>query len=151
MVVVGVKGLCLLIDLTRPFITLRNTRDCYPLWVSVKLFTYVTSSMLRISQLPIRCCSRRKHHISLLYHSSQGPGTGETVPQHVEKTKEKDSEDEIKPLPLLQRPLGVKERPTTASKTTLEQFNEMMDQDKRMEHRRHLYVTTEPSANRLIF
>jgi len=43
-------------------------------------------------------------------------------------------------LRLLNRPLGVRERPTTIVKTRKEKLNELLDSDKRMEQRRHLYV-----------
>ncbi|OSX60897.1 hypothetical protein POSPLADRAFT_1047219 [Postia placenta MAD-698-R-SB12] len=42
------------------------------------------------------------------------------------------------PLPLLQRPPGVRERPTTERKTWAQTRDELMDQEKRMEKRRHL-------------
>ena len=45
-----------------------------------------------------------------------------------------------KPLPPLNRPLGVRQRPTTIAKTTREMLADLMDQDARMAQRRHLYV-----------
>ena len=42
------------------------------------------------------------------------------------------------PIPLLQRPLGVKEPPSTAQKTWADKRNELMNQDIRMAQRKHL-------------
>ena len=43
-------------------------------------------------------------------------------------------------LPLLQRPLGVKEKPKARVKAWSDTKEKFMDQDKRMEERTHLYV-----------
>ncbi|KIJ59383.1 hypothetical protein HYDPIDRAFT_118605 [Hydnomerulius pinastri MD-312] len=42
------------------------------------------------------------------------------------------------PLPLLQRPLGVRERPIAHTKTWEDTRNELMDQDVRLQQRKHL-------------
>jgi ATPase complex subunit ATP10 len=76
----------------------------------------------------------------LRYYSSQGSRSGEKIAKNVDKTEHIEDEDEVEPLPLLQRPLGVREPPTTVPKTRKEQLNDMLDQNKRMEHRRHLCV-----------
>lgn len=44
-------------------------------------------------------------------------------------------------LPLLQRPLGVKEKPKARSKTWSDTKEKFMDQDKRIEERTHLCVS----------
>jgi ATPase complex subunit ATP10 len=43
-------------------------------------------------------------------------------------------------LPPLNRPLGVRERPTTLVKSTKDRLKELMDTDVRMAQRRHLFV-----------
>lgn len=48
------------------------------------------------------------------------------------------AEDELPPLPILQKPLGVKERPTTLAKTWEERKADLLNQEKRLEQRRHL-------------
>ena len=48
------------------------------------------------------------------------------------------AEDELPPLPILQKPLGVKERPTTIAKTWEERKADLLNQEKRLEQRRHL-------------
>jgi hypothetical protein len=47
-------------------------------------------------------------------------------------------EDGLPPLPLLQKPLGVKERPTTVPKTWEERKADLLNQEKRLEQRKHL-------------
>jgi len=96
--------------------------------------------MLRSFHLPARCCGHQRHHLLLLrYYSSKGPNTDQNVTKNVEQTVQIEDEDEVQqPLPLLQRPLGVAEPPTTARKTTREYLDDMLDQGKRMDHRRHL-------------
>jgi ATPase complex subunit ATP10 len=97
--------------------------------------------MLRLYQSSIRCCGHQNLPLACLrYYSSQGSGSGENPVKNVDKTEHIEDEDEVEPLPLLQRPLGVREPPTTVPKTRKEQLNDMLDQNKRMEHRRHLYV-----------
>ena len=46
------------------------------------------------------------------------------------------------PLPPLNRPLGVRQRPTILAKTTEQKLKDLMDQDARMAQRRHLYGHT---------
>jgi len=48
------------------------------------------------------------------------------------------AKDEVPPLPILQKPLGVKERPTTLAKTWEERKADLLNQEKRLEQRRHL-------------
>ena len=43
-------------------------------------------------------------------------------------------------LRLLSRPLGVRERPTTIVKTATQRMKELLDSEKRIEQRRHLWV-----------
>lgn len=43
-------------------------------------------------------------------------------------------------LPPLNRPLGVRERPTTIVKTRTQKMKDLMDSDVRTAQRRHLYV-----------
>lgn len=54
--------------------------------------------------------------------------------------KDNAKEKKEKPLPPLNRPLGVRQRPTTVARTTREMLGSLMDQDARMAERRHLYV-----------
>lgn len=44
------------------------------------------------------------------------------------------------PLPPLNRPLGVKQRPTTVERTRTEKLKDLLDQEARMAQRRHLCV-----------
>lgn len=48
------------------------------------------------------------------------------------------AKDELPPLPLLQKPLGVKERPTAVAKTWEERKADLLNQEKRLEQRKHL-------------
>jgi ATPase complex subunit ATP10 len=48
------------------------------------------------------------------------------------------AKDELPPLPILQKPLGVKERPTALAKTWEERKADLLNQEKRLEQRRHL-------------
>jgi len=48
------------------------------------------------------------------------------------------AKDELPPLPLLQKPLGVKEQPTTVAKTWEERRADLLNQEKRLEQRKHL-------------
>jgi hypothetical protein len=59
-------------------------------------------------------------------------GEGSAVETKVETVDE--------PIPLLQRPLGVPERPTTVTKTWTDKRNELMNQDIRLAQRKHLFV-----------
>lgn len=54
--------------------------------------------------------------------------------------KDNTKEKKEKSLPPLNRPLGVRQRPTTIAKTTRQMLGDLMDQDARMAQRRHLYV-----------
>ena len=47
-------------------------------------------------------------------------------------------EDELPSLPILQKPLGVKERPTALARTWEERKADLLNQEKRLEQRRHL-------------
>ena len=77
----------------------------------------------------------------LRYYSSQRSESGANLAKKANKTEQiLEDDDEVEPLPLLQRPLGVMEPPTTVPKSSKEQLNDMLDQNKRMKHRRHLYV-----------
>ena len=48
------------------------------------------------------------------------------------------TKDELPPLPVLQKPLGVKGRPTTLAKTWEERRADLLNQEKRLEQRKHL-------------
>lgn len=81
---------------------------------------------------------------------AEPPQSSSPAPASVDKGKQKADADpasnsqdvtantEDAPLPLLQRPPGVRERPTTERKTWAQTRDELMDQEKRMEKRRHL-------------
>jgi len=58
-------------------------------------------------------------------------------PRHAYSTAS-PAKDEVPPLPILQKPLGVKERPTTLAKTWEERKADLLNQEKRLEQRRHL-------------
>ena len=77
--------------------------------------------------------------------SSQGSTSVRTYSTDDAKLAEVKSDDDAIPLPLLQRPLGLKDPPTTTQMTRKEHLNEMLDQNKRMDKRRHLYILF-PSA-----
>lgn len=72
--------------------------------------------------------------------ASQGSSSGQKSAKDDAKLVEMEDDDDVPPLPLLQRPLGLKDPPTTAPMTRKEHLNEMLDQNKRMDKRRHLYV-----------
>ena len=48
------------------------------------------------------------------------------------------TEKEVPALALLQKPLGVKERPTAVAKTWEERKADLFNQEKRLEQRKHL-------------
>lgn len=54
------------------------------------------------------------------------------------ETPQLDVHEDPDAIPLLQRPLGVRERPTTQVKTWAQTREELMDQEKRLEKRHHL-------------
>ena len=58
-------------------------------------------------------------------------------PRHASSTVS-PSKDELPPLPILQKPLGIKERPTALAKTWEERKADLLNQEKRLEQRRHL-------------
>lgn len=60
---------------------------------------------------------------------------------------EPQAEDE--PLPFLQRPLGVPEPPTTKPRTWEDTKADMLDQSKRIEARRHMYVSARFNCEQL--
>ena len=80
--------------------------------------------------------------ICLRYASSSSSNknlAGVTKKDAHEKDIQADTlEDE--PLPLLQRPLGVPERPTTVVRTWADKRNDLMNQDIRLAQRKHLLV-----------
>ena len=99
--------------------------------------------MFRSFQLSIRCSSHQRHQLFLRYYSSQELGSGENAARTIKNTED---ENKAPPLPLLQRPLGVKEIPTSVPRTADEKLEDMLDQEKRMQRRRHLYVYTKRCA-----
>ena len=62
---------------------------------------------------------------------------GKEKAQDVEEPKKKAKDA---PLPLLQRPLGVRQKPKPRVKSWEDTKEKFLDQDKRMEERHHLYV-----------
>ena len=83
-------------------------------------------------------------------HSEQASASdAPTTPTADVKGKEKataqsaelsEAAADAKPLPLLNRPLGVKEKPSARVKTWSDTKEKFLDQNKRLEERHHLYV-----------
>ena len=68
--------------------------------------------------------------------SPPSSSTSKTLEKVVAEEKTKEGDDE---LPFLPRPLGVFDQPTTYRKSWKENTLELMDQDVRLERRRHMY------------
>lgn len=110
----------------------------------------LSRSFARCQQLPLRngvdLGSRASQRVSVLLNnrynssasSSSSPPPSSSAVQ-VEKVvsgeKAKEDDDE---LPFLPRPLGIFDRPTTLQKSWKESTLELMDQDVRLERRRHM-------------
>ena len=59
-------------------------------------------------------------------------------PKKVEAVETNPAVKNDQPLPPLNRPLGVKQRPTTMERTRTEKMKDLLDQEARMAQRRHL-------------
>jgi hypothetical protein len=93
--------------------------------------------------LPVSASVRSFVHRSVCsrHASSYNKKTVAETSKNVVREKEPEIDvlaDEPESLQLLQRPLGVLERPTTAVKTWTERRNELMNQDIRLAQRKHL-------------
>lgn len=97
-------------------------------------------AMLPYYQLSLRRCVHQRPLYLKFYSSQSSPK--ESPVKSTSKLEEDDDEDVVVPLPLLQRPLGVMEPPTTIRKTSKDALNDMMDQKKRTDNRNHMYVAT---------
>lgn len=117
--------------------------------IYVRVFVHVIASALMF------LCSVRsliRHNKPLVYfnhslYSTESRGnhaadpTSQTPLQiNIEGPDEKPGE-----LRLLSRPLGVRERPTTIVKTATQRMKELLDSEKLMEQRRHLYAPPKSS------
>lgn len=102
----------------------------------------ILRTMLRSILRPILSFTRPSH---IRCMSSQDSTSGRSYQTDDAKLAEMENNDDAPPLPLLQRPLGLKDPPTTTQMTRRDHLNEMLDQNKRMDKRRHLYVLF-PSA-----
>ena len=84
-------------------------------------------------------------HTAAVWHRTQNKSTSATPEPSAPKAAPADEDlgdEPPPPLPLLQRPLGVEEKPTTHLKTFDERSKEILfDDKKRMDQRRHLCVT----------
>ena len=69
---------------------------------------------------------------------SSRPLAGRAIHPRYAYSSGSPAKDELPPLPTLQKPLGVKERPTTLAKTWEERKADLLNQEKRLEQRRHL-------------
>lgn len=111
------------------------------------LLLFGLSPMLSYYQLSLRRCVHQRP-VCLRFYASQSSAKKSPAKGNPNVEKDED-EDAVAPLSLLQRPLGVLDPPTTVAKTSKETLNEMMDQKKRMEHRKHLYVPFLAAAKNL--
>lgn len=89
----------------------------------------MVSSVLRC-RLSFRVLTRQ----SVLY--SRSMSSGKPIPAATANDAEALKEDSQ--LPFLQKPLGVRDPPSSAKKTKDEIEKEYMDKDKRLERRKHL-------------
>jgi len=69
------------------------------------------------------------------YSSSSSSSSSATAVDAAEKVDSKDGDDD---LPFLHRPLGVLEPPSTYRKTLRDKTTELMDQDVRLQQRKHI-------------
>lgn len=80
----------------------------------------------------------QKHFFCSTRSLGKEPATSEGQPRRLIDIEGPDHElGELGPLT---RPLGVRERPTTLVKSRTQRLKEMLDSEKVMEQRRHLYV-----------
>lgn len=94
------------------------------------------------SSRPIRrCLSSHPENLRCLRRTFYGSSLRLQVTNDV-NGKAQNTKDS--PLPSLNRPLGVRQRPTTIQKTARQRLKDLMNQDARMAQRRHLYVTPCP-------
>ncbi|KZT03768.1 uncharacterized protein LAESUDRAFT_658941 [Laetiporus sulphureus 93-53] len=118
--------------------------------------TALSFKLARILQLhAIRRCVHHRGLISSASRRSPGegtPGVAENVSLGIdseksanEKGKQKEGAEQVSitkqeesPVPLLQRPLGVRDRPTSQSKTWADIRDEILDHEKRLEKRKYL-------------
>lgn len=99
--------------------------------------TPVFLKMSIFSPWPMRkCLSGHPEHLRCLRRTFYGSSSRLQTTNGVRGKASKDP-----PLPSLNRPLGVRQRPTILAKTTGQMLQDLMDQDARMAQRRHLYVT----------
>jgi hypothetical protein len=69
---------------------------------------------------------------------SPGPLARRVVRSRYAYSTADPAKDELPPLPILQKPLGVRELPTAVPKTWEERKADLLNQEKRLEQRRHL-------------
>lgn len=116
---------------------------CYTTPVATRAHSRCASHLRRISSTSA-CRGEPAQKPDVATHSVRvdGPVEGLTA-NGKEKVSavQADGTQEPLPLPLLQRPLGLPERPTTQVKTWAQTREELMDQDKRLEKRHHLCVS----------
>ena len=74
-------------------------------------------------------------------NESSDKGKGKATSNEAEKSAKREDT-----LPLLQRPLGVREKPKAKVKSWTDTKEKFLDQDKRMEERTHLYVPCQSEA-----
>ncbi|KAI0828640.1 ATP10 protein-domain-containing protein [Trametes gibbosa] len=92
----------------------------------------------------VRLCLRQRRLISSTPHRNaelSGPKSTESKEKEKEKAPEADAPNPPSSetaLPLLQRPLGLRDRPKAQAKSWEETKEKYIDQDKRMEERTHL-------------
>jgi len=108
-------------------------------------------AMSLFSSWPVRgFFSRNTHHLFCLRRSfcatSLRLQDGQVPPSSSQRNTIDIEGPSVNPNDLqpLNRPLGVRERPTTTVKTRTERMKALMDQDVRLAERRHLYVISRP-------
>jgi ATPase complex subunit ATP10 len=90
------------------------------------------------SPWPIRRCLSHPEHLRCSRRTVYANGSR---PQATSDIKDDVKKIEETTLPPLNRPLGVRQRPTTGTKAAGQILKDLMDPVTRMEQRRHLYVT----------
>ena len=112
------------------------TRSCRPRFSPTSLVFYVTRQHGQAISTRRRLERQYSASSSTASPSSSNVASASTSDKSTTKTKTKVKESDD--LPPLSRPLGVPELPTTYKKTWRDRTLELMDQDVRMERRKHL-------------
>ncbi len=122
-----------------------------PHWMFSLLQSSSRSCRASRSWVTAKPCLRQHRYISSTPHRrAEVPETSASTPtdpkgKGIDNTQASDKpkpDSADAPLPLLQRPLGLRDKPKARVQTWEDTKEKFLDQDKRLEERTHLYVLT---------